>query len=160
MEEELCEVCGRRKARYEAEIAGAVLHVCERCAKSGKIIRKLDESQHVPVYPTPTHQHASLKEDEPEEELVEDYDVRIRNALKKLRITYHVLAERLNEKESFIERIVTGKAVPNESLGRRIEKELNIKLYEREEYVPVGHKKKKEEITLGDIIEVKRKNRK
>lgn len=153
MEEDICEICGKRKAMCVAEIEGAVLSVCRECAKMGKVKREL----HAKI---PEHHGAmetGYRIELPEEELVDDYAKRIRNALKRLKITYHVLAERLNEKESFIERITMGRGVPNEKLARRIEKELNIKLFEQAEYVPVGRKKINEEVTLGDIIEIKKK---
>jgi putative transcription factor len=141
-----CEVCGKGEGEYIAEIEGARLHVCGRCSKLGKIL-----------YSPPTTRHAPQRQQKVEEELelVEGYGKRIRDARTKMGISLSVLAERINEKESFLERIEKEKTLPDERAARLLEKELGIKLLITFS-AGAGETKKGErkELTLGDIIEV------
>lgn len=144
-----CEICGDEEGEYIAEIEGARLHVCSRCAKLGKIVYSPSTARRAPPKP-------HRKEDELE--LVEDYGEKIRNARRKMGIPVSVLAERINEKESFLERIEKEKTLPNEKVARLLEKELGIKLLTT---APAAEgevkKEEKKELTLGDIIEIEKK---
>ena len=72
-----------------------------------------------------------------------------------------VLAERINEKVSFLERVVNQKTLPGEHLARKLEHELGIKLLAAvsatEEKKGGGSSGK--EMTLGDILELQKKKK-
>ena len=92
--------------------------------------------------------------------MVEDYAERIVKARNNRDLTRTAVAEIINEKESFLERIEKGKARPDEALAKKLEKELEIELLEE---VSVGNfepsKGKKGPLTLGDIIELEKKKK-
>ena len=67
--EEICEVCGKRKARFKVNIEGAILLACGKCATLGKVISEIRVSPvRVPYSPESDLMHVLP---EPEEELVE-----------------------------------------------------------------------------------------
>jgi|GEM_PF-382554 putative transcription factor len=142
---EECEICGRQTdVVYVVEIEGAEMHVCESCAKGKKIIEKIDEK------PEAVH-HASMSKPSEEEELVDDYGASIRKARERLGIPLKVLAERLNEKESMLLRVEEQKMLPSDSLVKKLEKELGIKLMSAPKPdTPNIHLGKDAPITIGD----------
>lgn len=152
-----CELCGKCEAEYRATVEGARLDVCFYCSKHGENVEKIrvesnKKPQSVNVTRSRTRAITELQ-------LVDDYADRIQEALRKFNIGCDVIAEKMNEKESYIHRIMMGKTRPTEKVAKKIEKELNIKLYEEttlggNAYVSTN---KKKELTLGDLIEIKRK---
>jgi len=159
----ICELCGKREARYRVLIEGAELDLCEFCSKHGKIIKSIYEkkvfvkgSGKAGVLPVPPSvSEPKVKYDE--YEIVSDYSKRIQQACRKLHITYHVLAERLNEKESYIEKIMYGKIEPDEKTARKIERELHIKLIEKVVSYDVKISKGLGDMTFGDVVVFKKK---
>lgn len=146
-----CEVCGVEEGEIIAQIEGARLHVCHKCAGLGKVMYLPQQQMHRVQARKPIAQY----------EIVEEYDARIKNALRNMGLSVPVLAERINEKASFLERVAMGHAKPDEKLARKLEKELGIKLLEEagEEH-GVGGTSKAAGITLGDILEIDRKKKK
>jgi uncharacterized protein (TIGR00270 family) len=151
-----CEICGRESSLYTVEIDRAKLRVCFDCSKSGKLIEspKPQFKQKQQPYAPATKPHAT------EFELIADYGSKVKSARERMHITRNVLAEMINEKESFLERVEAEKAPPTESLARRLERALGISLYEE---VGVGSspgsKTEKRGLTLGDVIRVKKKEK-
>jgi uncharacterized protein (TIGR00270 family) len=145
-----CEVCGAGEAGFFVLIEGAKLHVCGKCAKHGKVLST----------PAPMPQRSlSVSRGQTERDIVADFGRKIREARTNMKIERKVLAELVNEKESFLERIEAEKTIPNETLALKLEKALGIKLFEeiKHEHVDI-RKDKKGELTLGDVVVVK-KNR-
>jgi len=150
-----CEVCGEGNGSYYVLIEGAKLWTCGDCARRGKIIarpapapRKLGK----PAAP------AGRPAQSTEVEIVADYAERVRGAREKMKVGIDVLAERVYEKQSFLERVEAGKALPTEALAKRLEKELGIALFEPVTYASQAQeRKKKGELTLGDLVFVKKK---
>ena len=144
-----CEMCGAEEAGFLILIEGAKLQVCGRCAKHGKVLST----------PTPLPQRrVAFERERPEIDIVADFGSRIKEARERMKIERKVLAELVNEKESFLERIEGEKTIPNESLAVRLERALGIKLFEevKEENVVIK-KDKKGGLTLGDVVVVKKK---
>ena len=168
-----CEICGKGEADYVVFVEGARLSVCQACSRGAKIISS----------PSRYHERGSQKggasaagssssmpggshaKSEPEFELVENFGSRMRNARNKMKLPLSVLAEKLAEKESFLDRIENQKTHPSEELARKIEKELGITILEEsssslaqdDSSKPVGSKKG---LTLGDILEIEQKKKK
>ena len=93
-----------------------------------------------------------------EYEVVEDYSVRIRRARERLGWSRKVLAEKVRVSENVIRRIEDGSLMPTIDLARRLEKVLGIKLLEPvvdEYYESSTSKRRYEELTLGDIAEIR-----
>lgn len=168
-----CEVCGRKIYGKPCNviIEGAKLTVCGECSKHGKVLEEktqpatLKTIQAKPkTLPTSKTQQKGKPEIKPEEELelVEDFNVKIRQAREKLGLTHENLGKRLNEKVSVLRKIETSKMTPNNILARKLEHELKIKLL-----VPASRKvtpqikipkPEKRELTLGDIIQLNKKD--
>ena len=166
-----CEVCGRKiyGKSYRVMIEGAKLTVCGKCAKLGTII--WDETK--PKTPmlsvkTPTRRLTlRTKSKKPRQavvesglELVEDFDVKIRHARRKLGLLHKELGRKISEKVSVLKKIETGKMTPDNRLATKLEHTLKIKLLVQasEEKVPKAKiKPVSHELTLGDLNQLNKK---
>lgn len=99
-------------------------------------------------------------------ELVENFDAKIRQAREKLGLSHEDLGKKLNEKISLLRKIETKKMTPDNLLATKLEHVLKIKLI-----VPAGEEKItvppskmvkpiNREITLGDLIQLGKKEKK
>lgn len=142
---ETCEVCGKATDElYLAKIEEATMWVCVSCSKGKQIIQSMNTRKESP-------KQIAIKKGKEEVEIVEDYGEQIRKAREELGLPTKVLAERISEKESEIVRVEKQKTLPSESLRKKLEKELGIKLTaRREEEVGREAPSKSEPITLGD----------
>jgi putative transcription factor len=148
-----CEICGVDGADYLVQVEGAKLHVCHSCSGSGKLLRAPQQQRN----PESAAPRARI-----EIEVVDGYGSLIADARKKLGLPLEVLAERISEKHSFIERVEHEKMLPDEKLARKLEKELGIKiLQEVASGTAVDVKDRQGKgMTLGDILEVQLKKKK
>lgn len=149
-----CEICGEREADYLILIEGAKLAACHRCAGAGKVIRSLREA---PV------RNTEAPKPRAEMEVVEGYGSVISGARKRMGLPIEVLAERINEKLSFLERVEHEKTLPDEKIARKLEKELGIKLLQESGSGGTSEEPKSRGtggMTLGDILEIQRKEKK
>ena len=94
------------------------------------------------------------------QEIVADYAEVIRQAREKLGLNTEDLGKKINEKESLLRKIETGKVSPSDQLISKLEHALKIKLLVAvtEEKVPVP-KAASREFTLGDVIKVNKKGK-
>ncbi|MEM0357723.1 MAG: multiprotein bridging factor aMBF1 [Candidatus Bathyarchaeia archaeon] len=167
-----CEVCGRKihGKPVKAIIEGAKLTVCSECAKHGTIIR---EEPKTPLSPQPKQKARPAMPPKPAPrvpakqrigevslELVEDYDVRVRQAREKLGLTHEELGKKINEKVSVLKKIETRKIKPDDKLAAKLEHALRIKLLvpASEDKVPAVTVSKQSNcpLTLGDIIRLEK----
>jgi putative transcription factor len=163
-----CEVCGRKihGKPVKALIEGAKLTVCSECSKHGTIIWEEETKQTATLKPKPKMTQApTLKVQTAGKaqtvlggtlELVDDYDVRVRQAREKLGLTHEELGKRINEKVSVLKKIETRKIKPDDKLAAKLEHALRIKLLvpASEEKVPVATSKPSSHgLTIGDIIQ-------
>jgi len=134
-----CEVCGRKiySKSYRVMIEGAKLTVCGKCAKLGTII--WDETKPktpMPSVKAPTRRLTlKTRSKKPPQavvesglELVEDFDVKIRQARRKLGLSHKELGRKISEKVSVLKKIETGKMTPDNRLATKLEHTLKIKL--------------------------------
>lgn len=164
-----CEVCGRKihGKPIKALIEGAKLTVCSECSKHGTIIWEEETKQAPTLKPKPKVAPKTLKTQtvskaqtvfESPLELVEDYDVRVRQAREKLGLTHEELGKRINEKVSVLKKVETRKIKPDDKLAAKLEHALRIKLLvpASQEKVPVTvtSKQPSRGLTLGDIIQL------
>ena len=147
----VCEMCGNETQLFKAVIEGTELQVCRKCAKFGKILRKVRIVQ--------KQKPATLKE--PKKELIEvvvnDFAKRVRESREKTGMTQEEFAKAINERESIVKKLETGAFVPPISMARKLEKLLKIKLVEEveEEQFASKQKKRAEGLTIGDILQLK-----
>jgi putative transcription factor len=151
-------------------IEGAKLTVCIECAKLGKpyygepklkiAVPRLKATS-VPLRVQTRKTQAPTVDTSLE--LVEGFDVTIRQAREKLGLSHEELGKRINEKVSLLRKIETGKMTPDNRLATMLEHALKIKLIvpAKEEKVPHAKMAKtaSRELTLGDLIQLEKKGR-
>ncbi|MFA4983453.1 MAG: multiprotein-bridging factor 1 family protein [Candidatus Micrarchaeia archaeon] len=148
-----CEICGAPEAGYLVQVEGAKLNVCRDCSGSGKLIRapqrQAEKGEEAP---------ANIRQ---EMEVVEGFGRIISEARRKNGLPIEVLAERINEKLSFLERVEHERTLPDEKLCRKLERELGVKLLEATASgTPVTTPQSKGGMTLGDILEISQRKKK
>jgi putative transcription factor len=154
-----CEMCGSTSELFRANIEGATMTVCEKCAKYGKILEK---AKAAPAAPTKAEVERQLVRQKIETETIfmisPDYPTKIKSMREKLGLKQDELAKKLNERESSIHKLETGEIEPNIALARKLEKFFGIKLVEEHQEeakpLPLG---KPGEVTLGDFARIKKR---
>ena len=132
-------------------IEGSRLSVCDGCAKLGRVVGR----------PQPivrkTQTPAKLVVSEPVETIVTEFAKIIRTAREKKGMTQAEFAQKLNEKESVIQKLENGSITPPVSLARKLEKMLHITLveFEKGEETQIEHAKTGT-LTIGDLIKIKK----
>lgn len=119
-----CEVCGKEAKLIRAEIEGAELWVCSKCASLGKPLYEPQQRKKVSI------KREYFKVEEPFV-LVENYGEVIRKAREKKGLTREELAKKLFEKESVLQRIEANELEPSDALTLKLEKLLGIRLREQ-----------------------------
>lgn len=128
------------------------MQTCQDCSKFGKVQREPPRTSKPRTPPRrPRYQ-------EPSYEVLEDFNTVVRAAREKKGWSREDLGEKVYEKVSVINRIESGKMVPDLKLARKLERILKIRLLERVEM------EKQEDIgpqnikgaTIGDIARIKR----
>ncbi len=146
-----CEMCGKRVPHLtKVRIDGAVLNVCDSCAKYGtpaESIRtrfssvtsqsstqsiKLPQKKIV-VPPSRPSSKKRRRENLDNLEVVPEYADLIKQARSRLSMTQDELAAKLLEKKNVIASIERGDLLPEIKTARKIERLLNIKILESEE---------------------------
>lgn len=159
-----CEICGAeiREKPLCITIDSSELQVCQKCAPYGKPVdKRTPVSRKVsPVVRTVTRTEKRPKKDFFDilkDELLDNYVQIIRDARKSKGWSQEDLAENIKEKASLIKKIERSEIVPEDSVRKKLEHTLNIKLTERVDASgqEVSHLKK--DTTLGDIVTIKRK---
>ena len=161
-----CEICGKpvpENNPIRAKIEGSVVVVCKECSKLGKIqkappkpkFRKQEKNKR----PTSTRNKSYSRNDEPSEELIEDFNNEVRKAREAKNWSREDLGKKINERVSVITRIETGKMTPDIKLTKKLEKALGITLLEKVENVDLNQfiNNSTGERTLGNIMKIKRK---
>ncbi len=154
-----CEMCGATGEMFRTNVEGAVITVCGKCARFGKIIEK---ARPAPAMPTKAEvvRRERMKKVETETifMIVPDYSNKIKSMREKLGLKQDELAKKLNERESSIHKLETGEMEPNIPLARKLEKFFGIKLVEehKEESDPLP-KVRDGEVTLGDFARIKKR---
>ncbi|MDR2623989.1 MAG: multiprotein bridging factor aMBF1 [Methanobrevibacter sp.] len=165
-----CEICGEvieDDRPIKTKIDGSVLDVCTNCAKFGRIqktppkpktiakkskLQSADKNKNVkkPVKPVP--------KDEPTDELVEDYNVIIKEKREFQGLSREQLAGQINEKASVVGRVESGKMIPDIKLAKKFEKILKVTLIEKigEFDLKDNLKSVNSEPTLGDVVKIKK----
>jgi putative transcription factor len=149
-----CDVCGSEGKLYKAIIESAQLNVCNECSKFGKVTGVVQQ--------TSDKTAPEAKSSEPKTEImeivVEDYAEKIKKKREQLGLKQEELAKKINEKESLIQNIESGRYEPSIGLAKKIQGFLKIKLMEEYEE---RHERQKEtktdSFTIGDIIKIKKK---
>lgn len=165
-----CEVCGRKiyGKPHRVVIEGAKLTVCSECSKHGTTVWEetkpkimLPKPKAILLSPKTQSKKTPEKTVDTSLELVEDFDVKIRQAREKLGFSHEELGKKINQKVSLLKKIETGKMKPDNKLVAKLEHTLKIKLMtlSSEENPPQTKilKPKSRGLTLGDLIQLNKK---
>ena len=125
-----------------------ILEVCEDCSKYGELVETR------PVRIIKVRRMPTLKEEEDETVMIDNYGKKIIEAREKTNLTREEFAKKINEKESVIKRIESEEMRPNDKLLEKIERFLDIKLRIPYEMKKLAAKPRRGKLTVGDIVEV------
>ena len=143
-----CELCGKQTELVTAVVEGADLEVCSNCAKHGTVKRKVHNSAHQPK-PLPLL---------PEESVVKNFAVLLRQAREKRGLTQEDFAKLLQEKESIVTKWESGSLQPEVVVARKVGKILGLSVVEWEKPEPLPQQKSRSDVlTLGDMITVRKR---
>ena len=166
-----CDICGDRilGRPNHVVVEGARLAVCAKCSVHGEDYwqpvvpsRAPERSTPKPFRARPKRQAESLPKVYTELELRDDYAIRIRKAREKLGLTQEDLALRVKERLSIIQKIELAKMGPTLQLSRSLEHVLKLKLLVPavEPPTPKSVSRETEELTIGDVIQFKKREEK
>lgn len=175
-----CEMCGAEtNAPNTVKVEGAELQVCDECAEFGTEVRTPEQSSTSTKYSTDSGGSSGSSSSgssssggaggssgggsrrdmfDEMDELVPDFDQRIRSAREAADMSQEDLADQLNEKASLIRKLEHGDHLPSDDVQTKLERALEIELTESggadedadwEGGSAVG------EYTLGDVVERK-----
>jgi putative transcription factor len=147
-------------------IESTVLAVCSNCAKFGDevttpvvrrgsmppVIAQRLEARKRRLTPRDVYKETG------EEELAEDFPLRIRRAREERGWKQADLGAKINEKVSVIAKLESGAISPGDALVRKIEHALGIKLKEKVQPVAVKKQSASGALTLGDLIKMQQKD--
>jgi putative transcription factor len=137
-------VCGNC-VKFGVEQAGPKVEVTGRSQTTQAMERRAVRSKPRDIY------------DQMQEELVEDYGDRVKQARQRAGLSIEDLGKAINERASNLAHIENGTYHPPDPLIAKLEKALNVKLKEKPEAPsgmggrPMGNVGAKE-LTLGDLI--------
>ena len=142
-----CEMCGTETGSPKTvKIEGAELGVCDDCAEFGTEIKTQETSSTSTKYSTSSSSGTSSSSTssaggssssgggrrrdmfDEMDEVVQDYDDRIRDARESKGLTQEELAKQLNEKASLLRKLERGDVLPSDSIQRKLERKLGIDL--------------------------------
>ncbi|MEF8806925.1 multiprotein bridging factor aMBF1 [Natronomonas sp.] len=142
-----CEMCGAQTSDPKTvKVEGAELDVCDNCADFGTEVKTQETSSSSTKYSTSSSGSSSSSSTSSSsssggggggtrrdmfdemDEVVQDYDERIRNARESEGLTQEELADQLNEKASLIRKLERGDVLPSDKVQSKLEKALGISL--------------------------------
>ncbi|MHA1269730.1 MAG: multiprotein bridging factor aMBF1 [Candidatus Helarchaeota archaeon] len=162
---EVCDVCGQEifgKPQF-CLIEGAKLKVCYKCSKFGTKIKEPPKRQYKSRSSKSSSRRIGRNKHIEELELVEDFNKIIKREREKRGWTQHELGQKINVRESLIRKIEAGRE-PTDDLRKKLEELLEINLLT---VVDIGESLKYKtapkpsgDLTLGDVVRIKRKKNK
>ena len=163
-----CEICGSEISEpvHKVIIEGAKMIVCHKCTGLGSPFvesattsnfRGKNRSTKKMVTRLPSR-NISYEISE-SSGIVDDYGSRIREARRRMGLSYDEVGRKIGEKVSVLKKVESSKMVPNHRLAAKLENILKIKLIsqilEDAESPPKSSFSK--ELTLGDIVKFKKR---
>lgn len=155
-----CEMCGSEQPELlRAKVEDVVLNVCKACSSFGEVLAPVKKKQPA----RKSAPGATSQEPAPEKETIylieSDCPSKIRKARESKGLKQEELAKKLALKESLIHSLESGRHEPSIDVARKLESFLGISLVRQEE-VEIHSGKREgsdEELTLGDVIKVRKK---
>lgn len=156
-----CEICGSdiKGNPIRVNVEGTNLDVCKQCAHYGKpsdkwspVSRKISPVEKVVITRKPRRDIFDI-----DDEITPEYAEIIRKARESMGLSVEELASRIMEKVSLLKKIEREEIIPEDSVRKKLENTLNIKLTEKfsvEEQPSSGFVRR---TTLGDVAVIKKK---
>jgi len=143
-------MCGKREGLKDAIVEGIVLKVCDGCSKFGNVI--------IVEKPVIREERSVVGKREINEDIVEDYSLKLKRARESLDLKQEDVAKKINEKESVIHSLEIGKLKPSLDLARKLERFFKINLVEEveEEKKEMNIDFKDGDVTIGDLLKKKK----
>jgi putative transcription factor len=159
-----CEICGSeiKDNPTRVTVEGTVLDVCSKCAHYGKpqdkwmpVSRKMTPTEKVIVSYKPKRDAFDKLDDE----INSDYAQIIRKARESRGLTIEDLGAKMMEKATLIRKIERKELIPEDTIRKKLETTLNIKLTEK-----VSSKDQRgggfiRGTTLGDVAIIRKKGK-
>lgn len=122
-----CTLCGKNvNALNRVELEGTIVEVCDSCVKFG---RAVETKLYKPM--AKKLQLTKLAGFDNDMELAADYGTRVKKAREARILTCAEFARAINERESVIKRVEGQSIAPDDTLARKIERFLEIRLKEK-----------------------------
>ena len=160
-----CEMCGEEAPIVATiEVEGARMSVCAKCVRFGKVVTPPPAARPAAASPGPSkglEVRARRMAEKPvplesDEDLVSDFGERVRQARERKRVSLDDLARAVNEKKSLLAKIEAGAFHPDQTLARKLEASLGIKLREKVEEVKTQKVQSRGGVTIGDLIKMQK----
>lgn len=157
-----CDMCGREQAVLRASVEGSTMSLCEGCSKFGKVVGRIAVA--AAAKKKEEKVAAAVPEDETDfivanfgqllKQKREEMGRKLEDSFMKL----EDFAKLIAVKESVLHKMETGAYKPNVEEAKRIGKLIGLKLVEKvEEVESLVPEPKKDQLTLGDMIKIKKK---
>src|SRR3989338_7490481 len=105
----ICDMCSAKGKLYKVKVEGAELTLCKDCSKFGEVISQVQQESE-----SFNKKQKAIINEVPEviEILSEDYADKIKKKRESLSLSQKEFAEKLNEKESLIQKLENGHLEP------------------------------------------------
>ncbi len=165
----ICELCGNDAPRLSATlIEESILQVCSRCSRYG--VRQGRPAEDKTSEDGDSVEERLEKRERRQKgrdiytnitnELVTDYDLKIRQGRQKMGLNQKKLARLIQEKQSIIAKLETKSIRPDDRLVKKLESALGIKLTENVEVSTEKRRTSSAGLTIGEMIMMQMKGNK
>jgi putative transcription factor len=156
-----CEICGKNVIGkpVRTKIDNSIMLTCNECSKFGKVQREPPRPQRGgPGVRSQAKRRPYSRSQEPTQEVIEDYQTIVREAREKQGWSREDLGEKIYEKVSVINRVESGKMIPDLKLARKLEKILKVTLLEKtdDSHLDDAGGSSMRGATIGDIARIKK----
>jgi putative transcription factor len=155
----ICELCGKNTLEgFRVRVEGVIVSSCPECSKHGKVVSTVDK----PERKADKRPSEVVESFEVEVGVAEDYAKIVRKAREKRGWTQEELGAGVNEPHSTIARIEHGRLEPSIDMAKKLERKLGVKLLVDagvDDAGPIKQAGEVRDLTLGDMIVVRRRDR-
>jgi len=149
-----CEICGKEAKLKRALVEGVEMMVCQDCARYGIVLPEKKQQGTLAAAAKLKKKPLPYSKDvfeEMKQELVPDWGRKIKEARERKGMSREELGAKVGEKTTTIAKIENEELRPPDETVKKIEKVLEIKLFQEIENAVVKHKEVRP-LTLGDLL--------